>query len=438
MKGYGMGRCCAANGPVRQLPERRCAMKRSARWVWMGMAALWPLSAAGQGLRTLSVDPQGERVALAGEPSFWAGGKSQYRLFRLAEEGWTEVESISTPVAQTLEFIGDDLLIGGRRMHAVEEDDALEEVGSSDRSGLSALDAMNPIIRGERVLAGLHSFPSSPLHLLQSSQTGWETLAELQAPEALSWMMGGVYADFDANMVAVLLMPMGERCGLLVYEAGGSAWQASGPLFPDLCREGSLAGGGSISIEGGRILIGAYPDAGPEGAPGEAALLERREGEWVETARFQRMTIEGDYTEGGMRPYAFGHRVRLVDSRAHIGSGYQITHSHTASSTRSTVIHNGIFVFVERDGGWMIERHHVHAHPTATFGLDFEVRGNRMFVGSPDEEAAYVFIRGEDGYQLESRLPKEQEASQPTQQAGSDGPETVEEPEPEPEAARGS
>lgn len=51
----------------------------------------------------------------------------------------------------------------------------------------------------------------------------------------------------------------------------------------------------------------------------------------------------------------------------------------------------------------------VHAHPTASFGDSFEVRGNRLFIDSPLEEAAYVFVRDGGKYRQEARLPDEPE-----------------------------
>ena len=383
-------------------------MKQLGWGIAIGAAMLWSAGAAAQGMRILSVDQHGERVALAGVPSAWAGGKGESRLFRLGEDGWAEVERIPTPAWQKLEFIGADLLIDGRRQAQV--DGKRTPVGDpiTQSAMFSAQGDSGPIVRGEQLLIGIETFPREPLRLLRSAPDGWATVAELAPPDQLQWMMGSVYADFDAQRVAILLMPMGERCGLLIYESGSEGWQRAGPFFPEVCSEGTQLGGGSISLEGERLLIGAYPNPEPDGKAGQLALLEHRDGGWLETARIQRPSIDGDYTDGGMQPYGFGHRVRLAEGMIHAASGYQVIHSHQPGvSTEASVIRNGVFVFVEQDGGWQVERHHVHAHPSATFGDDFDVRGNRMFIDSPDEEAAYVFVRTPDGYQLEARLPSE-------------------------------
>ncbi len=380
------------------------------KWlVWVCALLLWPLVAASQGMNKLSVDQDGKRVALAGAPSVWSGGKSESRLFRRGDQGWTEAGTVATPGWQRIEFIGEDLLLQGRRHSFV--DGRLEPRGEAISSGqpLFAQGDSGPIVRGNHVLVGIEEFPRSPLRLVKVDGDGWKSLAELQPPADLPWIIGPMHVAFDEQRVAVLLMPMMERCGLLIYEAEGEGWKRTGPLFPEVCRDGAQLGGGSISLEGERIVIGAYPHPNPEGRAGQLALFERGSGDWAEKGRIQRPTIEDDYTEDGMLPYAFGHRVQLVGGRIHAGTGYQIIRSHTEGiGTEASVVHNGVIVFAEKDGGWTVERHLVHAHATAAFGEYFEVRGDRLFIDSPFEEAAYVFVREDAGYRMESRLPAEQ------------------------------
>jgi len=381
------------------------AMKRT---VWMLAALLVPLEGAAQVMNQLSVDREGQRVALTGPPSVWSGGNSESRLFRRAAGGWTEDGRVPSPGWQRVEFIGDDLLIEGRR-HSIVDGELTPKSGPLGVGPVAiGLGDSGPLIRGDRVLMGIEAFPHSPLRILQADGEGWTTLAELPPPADLPWVMGPVHAAFDEQRVAVLLMPLAERCGLLIYESGGNGWQRTGPLFPPVCGERAGLGGGSISLEGERLVIGAYPDPNMQGRAGQLAVHARGTGEWLETARIERPTVEDDYTDDGMLPYAFGHRVQLVAGRIHVGTGYQIIRSHQDGvAIESSVIHNGVMVFAEGSDGWSVERHLVHAHPTALFGTFFEVRGERLFIDSPLEDAAYVFARSEAGYRMEARLPAE-------------------------------
>lgn len=390
-------------------------MKGIAAWA---VLLVFPLSVTAQGFKSLSVDGAGERVALAGAPSVWMGGDSTSRLFRRAEQGWTEAGTVPTPAWQRIEFVGEDLMLQGQRHSLV--DGRLEPRGDAiESSGIPAvLGDSGLLVRGMHVLVGIEEFPSAPLRLLSAEGNGWKSLGDLPPPEGLSWWgIGARYAAFDAERVALLLMPMMERCGLLVYEADGDGWKRTGPLFPEICRDGADIAGVSISLEGERIVIGAYPHPNPEGRAGELALLERGTGDWAETLRIPRPTIENDYTEGGMLPYAFGHRVQLAGGRIHAATGYQIIREYIEGiRTEASVVHNGVMVLSEANGDWSVERHLVHAHATAAFGQHFEVRGDRLFIDSPDEDAAYVFVHEGTGYRMEARLPAEtpsEESEQP-------------------------
>ncbi len=266
----------------------------------------------------------------------------------------------------------------------------------------------DPITRGSDVLLGIGEFPNSPLRIVRANEQGWTTVGELPPPSDLRWTSGPVHVAFGEQRVAVRLLPIFERCSLLIYESDSDGWKLTGPLFPSVCSEGTDIAGGAVSLEGERIAIGAYPNPNAKGRAGQVALHERGTGEWAETARIDRPIIEGDYTEDGMLPYAFGHRVHLVGGRLHVGTGYQIIRSQPGSaSTEANVINNGVVMLVEEAGQWKTEPHLVHAQPSASFGGGFEVRGDRVFIDSPDEAAVYVFVRSIAGYRMEARLPAE-------------------------------
>ena len=104
-------------------------------------------------------------------------------------------------------------------------------------------------------------------------------------------------------------------------------------------------------------------------------------------------------------PHGFGRRIVLQGPRAFIAETWS-----KPTETGYLSVYNGVLVMVERGGRWELETHYVHAVRQATFGADFEVRGDRLYIDSMNEFAAYVFERRDGEWHHAGRIPKEEPA----------------------------
>lgn len=327
------------------------------------MLLLLSIDGWAQGFKAMTVDAAGERVALAGRPSVWSGGKAESRLFRVAEGRWSEAGRFASPAWQTTAFVEQDLLVEGRRQSLAEGALVPNSEPIDPMPGLQAMGEVGPIVHGRQILVGIEGFPHAPLRIIEAEGKGWATVAELEPPPGLPWIISPLHAAFDGQRVAMLLMPLGERCGLLVYEKSTDGWTRSGPLFPEVCGSGEHAGG-ALALDGEQIAIGVFPYPHPEGRAGEVALHRRGDGSWPESTRVQRPIIEDDCSEDGMRPYAFGHRAQLAGGRLYVGTGYQIIRPHQDGvGTEASVVHNGVMVFTRESGEWTILRNLAYCQP---------------------------------------------------------------------------
>jgi hypothetical protein len=377
------------------------------RYALQGSMALWLSAAfaspANAVTLSLAVDAEGRRVAMAGLPSFWAEGRSEIRVFGREGKKWVNASTItSTPMHATI-FVGRELLIEGRRH--IERDGRWEPFGEPIVSAsrlISPMGEPNLHAAGSRVFVPGRFLEKSQLWRL--SEDGAAVESELDLPTGL-FAGSRAVATHEAR-IAILYAPIGEPCGLYVFERAASGWVREGPVFPDVCGKDQDTAAVSLAIDEQRVAIGAYPNPNPDGRAGQVAVHERGDGGWPEVARVA-------YPDQGLgappedhHPYLFGHRVELADGRLYVGAGYKMLLEYSpGGNSRSSFFYHGVMVFVPGEEGWLLERHLVHTVPTASFGSRFAARGSRVFVDSPDEAAVYVLRRSKTAYVEEARLP---------------------------------
>jgi hypothetical protein len=347
----------------------------------------------------MAVDGEGNQVALLDRGSAW--DRPTVTVHRVSGRHWKPVAKSELARSEGLRFVGRLLLIG-TQLHAV-GDGSLTPVGAPLASSLTILGVEQLAVHGNRVLVTGTDFPASAAELWEATGQGWSRLGSIAAADDVAPFFATRHLAFDGNRLAVLLLPHGSPCGVLVYDRSADdagEWVRSALFFPEVCAEPEIAHG-HIALHGDRLLIGAHPALK---GPGELALHARGAGGWQQLARLQRPDQQGDFVDQEILPFGFGHRVALDDTYLYAGGGYQSILEDTPAATRGTTVHNGVFVISAQGDGWQTRKHVVHAELDATFGQSFEVRGKRLFVDSPLEPAVHVFERRRNGWKHVARI----------------------------------
>lgn len=160
-----------------------------------------------------------------------------------------------------------------------------------------------------------------------------------------------------------------------------------------------------VAIDGDRLALGTEPTE--KIAAGEVLLYRREKKGWTLAGRIARPALQEEpAAEIGYLPHGFGRRIVLDGRDLFVGDTWSRATDYGYES-----IHNGVFVLTQRDGAWELARHYVHAARRAAFGTDFEVRGDRLFIDSPNEFAVFLFEFRDGEWHAAGRIPKEEATS---------------------------
>jgi hypothetical protein len=220
----------------------------------------------------------------------------------------------------------------------------------------------------------------------------------------------GLVAFSGERIVVVDQSSNDQGCQVSVLERGEGNWTEHAEFRPQDCEPGGddfapvpprleVIG---VALDGDRLALGTEPANGI--AAGEVLLYRRGKHGWKPAGRIARPVQDDEPADDeGFVPHGFGRRMVLSGPRIYISDTWSIP---TESGYNS--VYNGVMVMLERDGQWQLERHYVHATRQAMFGSDFEVRGERLFIDSPNEFAVYVFERRGGDWQPAGRIPKDE------------------------------
>jgi LPXTG-site transpeptidase (sortase) family protein len=187
-----------------------------------------------------------------------------------------------------------------------------------------------------------------------------------------------VFINFDAGAAYVFI----ER---------GNSWDQKAKLVPQDASTGAYFGG-SVALEGSRIVVGAT-ELNPAGlrGPGAAYVFKGRGNSWQQEARLT--------AEDARRGDFFGHAVDISGEVIAVGALFK---DPEIDSTRLTNA-GAVYIFSNRRGAWEQEAFLVPERATSfgAFGQSLEIEGNRLIVGANREPqsgssgagAAYLFVR---------------------------------------------
>ena len=183
-----------------------------------------------------------------------------------------------------------------------------------------------------------------------------------------------------------------------VFIRRNDAWSAQAKLMATDAIAGDYFGA-AVALDGDRALIGAPlggDDAYFAGDAGAAYLFERRGTDWIQVQKLTpAQAASGDL---------FGRALALDGETALIG----------AYGDRDNGVNSGAaYVFTRSDQGW-VEQAKLKAndgHTDDRFGASVALDGDRLLIGAYrhddrgiDAGAAYLFKRGEEGWQQQAKL----------------------------------
>ncbi|MEM6325908.1 MAG: FG-GAP repeat protein, partial [Bacteroidota bacterium] len=171
-----------------------------------------------------------------------------------------------------------------------------------------------------------------------------------------------------------------EAGSAYVFDLSGGTWSQTQKLTASDADDGDQFGS-SVSLGGNRVLVGADHDShsGLTEA-GSAYVFDLSGGTWSQT---QKLT-SGDAATSDR----FGHSVSLDGSRALIGANLD---DHSGSSGAGSA-----YVF-DLSGGVWSETQKLTANDAGfgdTFGASVSLDGERAFIGAPGDEHSGLFLAG--------------------------------------------
>jgi hypothetical protein len=194
----------------------------------------------------------------------------------------------------------------------------------------------------------------------------------------------------DGERVIAFVAPIDAPCAVLEFEQRDGNWVHAAPWFPGICPAGKMSVGGvAVALHRDLLLVGAYPATGDE--PGIAALYARDDARWVQRGRF---VPEADSDpevarKRGTRSF-FGGRVALDADHLVISAGRKRILESAPGVESSTGGYDTVYLFARKDTAWESEETLEHADADAGFGDSVALRGKRVFISAPVEQALYA------------------------------------------------
>lgn len=251
---------------------------------------------------------------------------------------------------------------------------------------------------------------SGPAYVLERTDQGWRSLAELVPDGAGSeGNFGGpggssaLSADGSTALVGAdkADVPNGSRAGrAYVFERGDGGWGRQFELLPaEIDTQDFFGSAVALSGDGRRAFVGAWNDENADGAEvGATYVFERGDDGWRRRAR-----IAPDQASGAGR---FGWSVALEDETALIGD--------PADDEPDGEAAGAAHVYERIGGDW---RRQTRLAPAGADAGDFvggsvALEGDTALVGAPEDDdpngeragSAYVFRRASDGWREEAKL----------------------------------
>lgn len=219
--------------------------------------------------------------------------------------------------------------------------------------------------------------------------TNWNLEAELKAVDGTVNDSFGATVSLSGNRALVGADFNGASGAAYVFAFDGTTWTQEAKLTPS---DGQTQEdfGSSVSLLGGRALIGAFND---NGGTGSAYVFTLRNGAWLQTAK---LTPPAG-AEGGF----FGGSVSLSGKRALVGAS--LADGATGSA----------FVYVINGGFWNLEAELKASDglPLDFFAYSVSLSGSRALVGAPFDDngafgngSAYVFAFDGTTWTQEAKL----------------------------------
>lgn len=360
---------------------------------------LFALAVGTPAMNQIAVDEAGDRLALRSGPSSVA-------VYERRGDRWLPLAAGRVQPGVSFMFVGPHFVVGDSVRPL--ENLRIAEVGTTVEGLSGVRGGMVPMAAGK-----LAFFQAEPFGfggpVVVASRDGIAVAATVPTIEEIQPMALAIQT-FTGEQIAFVEQRLNQYCRVLVVD-DDDGWSRHALFEPEFCNEGGddfrplppQAEAISVAIDGDRLALGTRTNG--KFVPGDVVLYRRTNGEWREAGRVARPTLPPDPEMEGWTAHGFGHRVVFAGPRLYIADSWsQGEPSHYYS------VNNGVFVMIERDGRWELEKHYMHNTPTATFGNELQVRGERLFVDSPDENAVYVFERRGGEWRSTARVPPEADA----------------------------
>lgn len=300
---------------------------------------------------------------------------------------------------------------------------------------------------------GFSASASSPLTSTLTAPTSVET--KLTAPDAELGDEFGRAVAVQGN-IAVIGAPNEASAGsgsgaAYVFEKTSSGWQFQQKLIAHDPSPSSFFGG-SVAVDGDRIVVGAYGDPNTGLFAGAAYVFVRVLGKWTPEAKLTG-TENSAFDSFGVSVAIKGERIvcgafgNSDFNQSEVGSAYvfqrvgglwvqqqELTASDGASLARfglsvtmndNTIavgsdgdselgfFSGAVYIFTFDGSNWIQQQklHAQDARPSAAFGYHLAMSGDTLVVGAPQDEvgthtlgAAYVFSRRSHGWLQDRKL----------------------------------
>ncbi|MGI9309757.1 MAG: hypothetical protein ACR2P6_10880 [Gammaproteobacteria bacterium] len=265
---------------------------------------------------------------------------------------------------------------------------------------------MLPRLRPAIVSGLVALFLAMPAAAVTWSEEGYFRGDNVPDPELMFWKNQdsfGLTVAIDGDIAVISAnkdmqsddpnKPSGEDGAVYVYERIDGKWQRQVKLSGDTGRYF----GKHVDISGNTIVVAQFDEADElrQVLDGTVYVFEKRDGQWVESAR-----LGGDETAGG-----FAAAVAISGDTIVVGA------QHDDDNGRDT---GAVYVFVRENGGWRRQAKLYPADPDTEFtghhfGFMVEIEGDTLAVSAPNDKeqdfhagAVYVFSRDAKGNWFET------------------------------------
>lgn len=361
------------------------------------------LAASVPSQNAIAVDQSGARVALQSGPRSVA-------VYEHRDGEW--VPLAAGKLAPDFAFVGPHFVQAGTVRTFAER--RIADAGAPIEGMEASMLSMPPLVAGDLAFFWTERFSLGGLVVAASSE-GLKAVGRIAPIEGAGERMAQVsgLVAFSGKRLAVVDQYLTDQgCKVTIVDRGDGRWKEHTSFRPSECEPGGddfapkpprsrVIG---VALDGDRLALGTEPTAGI--AAGEVLLYRRGKDGWQPAGSIPRPPQPQEPAEEeGFVPHGFGRRIVLDGPRAFVSDTWSKPIENGYSS-----VYNGVFVLIQRDGGWEQEKRYVHAVRQAMFGADFEVRGTRLFIDSMNENAVYVFERREGEWQGPTRVPKDEPA----------------------------